>query len=117
MANNNYETIDEYIALCQEDIQPRLNELRGIILSAAPDLTEKISWKMPTFYCQGNVIHFAAHKKHIGLYPGVEIESFADRLKSYKTSKGAIQIPNDMKFDIQLIKDIVMFNIALNKNR
>lgn len=106
------QTIDEYIAICSDDIQPKLQELRQIIKNAAHELTEKMSWQMPTFYYKGNIIHFASHKNHIGIYPGAEaVEVFADRLKDYKTSKGAIQVPNDKDFDIELIQDIVKFNI------
>ena len=64
------QTIDDYIAACPEAIQPKLEELRKIILDAAPELSQKISWQMPTFHLKGNVIHFAAHKNHIGVYPG-----------------------------------------------
>ncbi|MFB0921578.1 MAG: DUF1801 domain-containing protein [Oscillospiraceae bacterium] len=106
-------TIDDYISACSEEIQPKLKELRKIISNAEPEMTEKISWQMPTFFLKGNVIHFAAHKKHIGLYPGPKaIEVFSHRLESYKTTKGAIQIPNDMPLDRDLIRDIVRFNIA-----
>ena len=105
-------TINDYIAACPEEIRPKLRELREIISKAEPEMTEKISWQMPTFFLNGNVIHFAAHKKHIGLYPGPKaIEVFSHRLESYKTTKGAIQIPNDMSLDRDLIRDIVRFNI------
>jgi uncharacterized protein YdhG (YjbR/CyaY superfamily) len=107
-------TIDEYIKVSPIEIQPKLNELRTIIKNTCPDLTEKMSWQMPTFYYKGNIIHFAANKKHIGLYPGVEaIEKFKNRLVEYKTSKGAIQIPNDKELDVSLIQDIVKYNINL----
>lgn len=107
-------TIDEYIKACTIEIQPKLNELREIIKNTYPELTEKMSWQMPTFYYKGNIIHFAANKKHIGLYPGVEaIEEFKERLVDYKTSKGAIQIPNDKELDVNLIQDIVKFNINM----
>ena len=104
--------IDDYISACPEAIQPKLKELRKIISRAEPEMTEKLSWQMPTFFLGGNVIHFAAHKKHIGLYPGPKaIEVFSYRLERYKTSKGAIQIPNDMPLDSNLIRDIVRFNV------
>jgi uncharacterized protein YdhG (YjbR/CyaY superfamily) len=49
---------------------------------------------MPTYWRGRNLIHFAAHKNHLGIYPGAEaIEHFAPRLTKYKTSKGAIQFP------------------------
>jgi uncharacterized protein YdhG (YjbR/CyaY superfamily) len=64
------------------------------IRAAALEATEKISWQMPTFWQGENLIHFAAFKKHIGLYPGGEATSeFSGRLTGYKTSKGAIQLP------------------------
>lgn len=105
-------TIEEYIASCDEGIQTKLTTLYQLIKSLAPELKEKISWGMPTFYKNHNIIHFAANKNHIGLYPGSEaIEFFADRLEAYQTSKGAIKIPNNMDFDKELIRDIIIFNL------
>ncbi len=106
------QNVDDYILSCPEEIRPKLIELREIISRAEPEMTERISWQMPTFYLKSNVIHFAAHKKHIGLYPGPKaIQVFSHRLEGYKTSKGAIQIPNDTPLDRNLIRDIVRFNI------
>lgn len=108
-------SIDEYIAHCREEIQPKLQTLRKIIMEAEPQLTERLSWQMPTFYLKGNVIHFASNKKHIGLYCGAKaVNKFKDRLIVYKTSNGTIQIPNEMELDEELIKDIVRFNVELN---
>lgn len=116
--NEGTQLINEYINSCSDDIQSKLKELREAILNAEPKLTEKISWQMPTFHLNGNVIHFAANKKHIGIYPGEQaIEKFEDRLKPYKTSKGAIQIPYDKELDVNLIQDIVKFNVLVNNNR
>lgn len=115
MEENKIGTIEEYINSFDEEIRPRLNELRQLILDIAPELKEKISWGMPTFYMKKNIIHFAAHKKHIGLYPGPDaIVAFADRLAEYQTSKGAIRIPNDKEFDKELIKDMILFNLQMN---
>lgn len=115
MEDNKIGTIEEYINSFDEEIRPRLNELRQLILDIAPELKEKISWGMPTFYMKKNIIHFAAHKKHIGLYPGPDaIVAFADRLADYQTSKGAIRIPNDKEFDKELIKDMILFNLQMN---
>lgn len=116
--NEGSQFINEYINSCSDDIQSKLFKLREVILEAEPALTEKISWQMPTFYLDGNVIHFAANKKHIGVYPGEQaIDKFAERLKPYKTSKGAIQIPYEEELDASLIQDIVKFNVMVNKKR
>ncbi len=107
--------IDEYIVNFPADIQKIMTELRETIRKAAPEATEKTSWGMPTFYLKGNLIHFAAHKKHIGLYPGAEaIQIFAKDLETYKTSKGAIQFPFDKPLPLKLITNIVKFNIERN---
>ena len=105
-------SIDEYIAIQPEDVRPLLQRIREVIHAAAPEATEKISWQMPTFWQTENLIHFAAHKKHIGLYPGGEATSeFAERLTGYKTSKGAIQFPLGKPIDYELITDIVRWRV------
>lgn len=116
--NIKVETIDQYLELCSKEIQPKLRMLRKIIMDTSEELTEKISWQMPTFYFKGNVIHFAAHKKHIGLYCGAKaVNEFSERLEKYKTHNGTIQLPNDSDLDANLIQDIVKFGIEMNKNK
>lgn len=106
------QTVDDYIAACDVTAQPKLRQLRKIIREAEPTLTERISWRMPTYRLNRDVIHFAANRRHVGVYPGSEaIEHFADRLGDYRTSKGAIQIPYDRELDAELIADLVQFSI------
>jgi len=86
--------IDAYIANQPADLRELLLSVRAAIKQALPDATEKISWQMPTYWRGHNLIHFAAQKKHLGLYPGADaVTHFAPRLGAYKTSKGAIQFP------------------------
>ena len=109
------ETIDEYIQQFSEDIRVVLLKLRQVIKEAVPEATEKISWDMPTFVLHGNLIHFACFKHHIGLYPGADaIVSFKERISEYKNSKGTIQFPLYKPLPIDLIRDIVMFNVKAN---
>ena len=69
--------IDEYIAGFSEDVQLILEKIRGIIRDAAPDAEEAIKYQIPTFVLGGNLVHFAAFKKHIGFYPAPSgIEQF-----------------------------------------
>lgn len=109
------ETIDEYIQQFPEDIQVVLLKLRQVIKKVAPEATEKISWDMPTFVLHGNLIHFACFKHHIGLYPGADaIVSFKERISEYKNSKGAVQFPLSKPLPVDLIRDIVLFNVKAN---
>jgi|GEM_PF-119048 len=101
------ETIDDYIAAQPEAVQPILNEVRSVIRDALPDAQEKISWSMPTYWQKYNVIHFAAFKNHLGIYPGDKgVEHFSDRIKEYKSSKGAIQFPYNKPVPLPLIAEI-----------
>ena len=102
-------TIDEYILSQDEDKQEDLRYIRQILRSALPEAEERISWSMPTYWKGHNIVHFAASKKHIGLYPGpAAVEEFAEALKGYKTDKGTIRIPYG-KVDEELIKRIALW--------
>jgi uncharacterized protein YdhG (YjbR/CyaY superfamily) len=117
LENNKYTpgSIDEYIASFPKEIQEKLNELRYAIKSVAPEASEKISWQMPTFVLNGNLVHFAAFKKHIGFYPGSNaIITFEKDLSEYNYSKGAIQFPIDKILPIGLVKRIVKFRVKEN---
>jgi uncharacterized protein YdhG (YjbR/CyaY superfamily) len=99
--------IDEYIAGQLEEVQPLLRQLRYALREALPEAEERISWHMPTFWHNHNIIHFAAFKNHIGIYPGdVAMAHFADRLIGYKTSKGAAQFPYEKPLPLELITEI-----------
>ena len=106
-------TIDEYIAGQPAEVQPILQEIRAVIRESAPDATEKISWRMPTFWQGENLIHFAAFKKHISIFPGgVATGVFSDRLTGYKTTKGTIQLPLGEPIPYDLIIDITKWLVA-----
>lgn len=110
-----FSNIDDYIATFPEDIQGLLQQMRQTIQSAAPSATEKISYQMPTFAQQGNLVHFAAWKKHIGFYPvSSGIEAFADELSAYDFSKGPVRFPLDQPLPLDLVRRIVEFRVAEN---
>ncbi len=101
------ETVDQYIDGQEETARQYLNEVRQIIRRAIPEAEETISWSMPTFRKGRNIIHFAAAKKHLGLYPGEEATAaFADRLSDYEVSKGTIRLPYTKPLPKELIAEI-----------
>ena len=109
-------TIQEYINSQEVNVQERLNAIYETIRSAIPDAEERISWGMPTFWKGRNIIHFAPAKKHIGLYPGPEaVEAFREQLKDYKTSKGAIQLPNNKELPLSLVAEIARWSYEKNR--
>ena len=104
--------IDNYIAAQSAEIQPLLQSVCAAIRAVLSNATEKISWQMPTFWRGRNLIHFAAQKNHLGIYPGAEaMEYFTPRLSGYKTSRGAIQFPYKTfgKEQYELIAEIAVW--------
>ena len=111
-------TIDEYIAQYPADMQKILTKIRKTIRKAAPKASEKISWGMPTFHQEKNLVHFAVAKNHIGFYPTTEgVTAFTDELDGYKTSKGAIQFPLSKPVPYDLITRITAFRVEQAKEK
>lgn len=109
---NTPQTIDAYIAAAPEAVQPLLHEMRALIRAAAPEARERIAWGMPTYTGRHNLVHFAAHKAHMGFYPGAEaMERFQPSLAEYQTSKGAVQFPYSRPLPKDLITTIVKFRV------
>jgi uncharacterized protein YdhG (YjbR/CyaY superfamily) len=111
-------TIDEYIAQYPQDVQHILNKIRAVVKESAPQAVERISYGMPAFYFNGNLVYFGVHTHHIGFYPtGSGIEAFKAELSAYKSSKGAVQFPLDQPMPYELISKIVRFRAAENQKK
>ena len=107
--------IDEYIAGFPNDIQKILKKIRATIRKAAPQAKETIKYQMPTFTLEGNLVHFAAFKNHIGFYPTPSgIEEFQQELSGYDGAKGTIRFPLDKPIPYELISKIVAFRVKRN---
>jgi uncharacterized protein YdhG (YjbR/CyaY superfamily) len=118
MQKINYSNIDEYIKTFPLKIQKILQEIRKTIKEAAPDAEEVISYQIPTFKLNGNLVHFAAFKDHIGFYPsprGKEI--FKKELSAYKGGKGTVQFPFNKPVPLELIRKIVEYRVRENLER
>ena len=103
------QTVEEYILAQDEGIRTNLQSVREVLRGRLPEATEKISWSMPTYWKDYNMIHFAAQKKHIGLYPGPEaVAHFSEKLEKagLKYNKGSIQIPYADVLPLDLIAEI-----------
>lgn len=110
--------VNDYIARYPPDIQKLLNQVRATIRRAAPKAEETIKYAMPTYVLNGNLVYFAAFKKHIGFYPvpkGDEV--FQKELSGYKQGKGSIQFPIDQPMPLLLIRKMVKLRIMENAER
>ena len=115
MKKQSIESVDSYVQSSPPEIQKKLRQLRSMIRAAAPAAVEKISYRMPTFFLNGNLVYFAAFKNHIGFYPGSKaIEKFSKELASYEGSKGTVRFPFDSPIPAALIKKIVRYRVKEN---
>jgi uncharacterized protein YdhG (YjbR/CyaY superfamily) len=110
--------IDEYIATFPDDVQKVLRKIRLTIRKAAPDAEERISYQIPTFTLHGNLIYFAAFKRHVSVYPAPRgNEAFRDELSAYEGGKGTVRFPLDKPVPYDLITRIVKFRVKDNTER
>lgn len=117
-ARRQFKNIDDYIATFPENVQHKLNELRSAIKESAPEAEEAISYGMPTFKLNGNLVHFAAYKRHIGFYPTHSgILAFEEKLSVYKHSKGAVQFPIDGPIPLDMVREMVRFRVKENQTK
>ncbi|HCR48864.1 MAG TPA: DUF1801 domain-containing protein [Rhodothermales bacterium] len=105
--------IDEYIAQSPEATQSVLQEIRMFIRGLVPDATEAISYGIPTWVLNGNLVHIAAYERHIGFYPAPSgLQAFEADLAGYKKGKGSVQFPLDRPIPWALIERIVQWRKA-----
>ena len=116
MPRTKFNDIDGYIASFPEETRKILEKVRVTIRKAAPDAEERINYGIPTFTLNGNLVHFAAFRNHIGFYPTPSgIKAFSKELSVYESAKGSVKFPIDMPIPYDLISKIVKFRVKENK--
>lgn len=107
--------IDEYIAAFSPEVQEILHRIRRTIQSAAPEAQETISYQMPTFTLHSVLVHFAAFKNHIGLYPPVSGDAGIEKaIEPYAGEKGNLRFPFSQPIPYSLIERIVKLRVKQN---
>lgn len=110
-------TIDDYIATFPPDVQEILRKIRATIAKAIPQAQEKISYRIPAFALDGDVIYFAAFKKHIGVYPPVRDAKLRKEVARYAGPKGNLQFPLAERMPYALIGRIAKARAKENAAR
>ena len=118
MAKKNYKDVDEYVADYPKDVQKILNKIRATIKKAAPKAEEAISYQIPSFKLNGNLIHFAAYRDHIGVYPAPRrVEKFKKDLARYGSGKATLKFSLDEPIPYDLITRLVAFRVEENAEK
>jgi uncharacterized protein YdhG (YjbR/CyaY superfamily) len=107
--------VDEYIAAFSPDVQKILERIRLTVHNAAPDAQETISYRIPTFTQQGVLVHFAAFRNHISLYPPVSGDARIEKaIAPYAGEKGNLRFPLNQPIPYDLIERIVKLRVKQN---
>jgi uncharacterized protein YdhG (YjbR/CyaY superfamily) len=87
--------LDDYLATLPDHARAVMEELRRTIHTVVPGVGETIRYKMPTFTLDGlPLVHVAAWKKHVGLYPLPELDGpLSDEVAPYRGAKDAMKLP------------------------
>ena len=118
MNKKNPKSIDEYADLFPAKVRQLIRKMRLTIRKAAPKAEEAISYGIPTFKLNGNLVHFAAYARHIGFYPGTAaIKAFKKEISGYKQAKGTVQFPLDEPLPLALVSRIVKFRVKANLSK
>jgi uncharacterized protein YdhG (YjbR/CyaY superfamily) len=118
MMSKSYNSVDEYIRTFPKEVQDILENIRHAIRMAAPEAEEVISYQIPAFKLNGNLVYFAGWKNHVAFYPSSSaIKMFSEELSSYETTKGTIKFPLDKPIPFGLIAEITKFRVKENLAR
>jgi len=110
-----FKTIDEYVQTFPEEVQIILEKMRQTIRKAAPEAEEAISYQIPTFKLNGNLVHFAAFKNHVSFFPTARgVEAFKKELSQFVESKGTVRFPLDKPIPYDLVRKVTLFRRKQN---
>jgi uncharacterized protein YdhG (YjbR/CyaY superfamily) len=107
--------MEDYISTFPKEVQDILEKLRNTIRTSAPEAEETINYQIPTFKLNGNLVHFAAYKNHIGFYPTPSgIEAFKKELSPYEVAKGSVKFPINKPLPFDLVRRIIEYRVKEN---
>jgi uncharacterized protein YdhG (YjbR/CyaY superfamily) len=103
--------VDDYIAGFPADVQDRLKQVRATLLEAVPGTAEKVRYGIPAVMLDDRyAIHYAAWKKHLGLYPVATAEPALEaEIAPYRSGKDSLKFMYADPLPSELIGRIAEF--------
>ena len=107
------ETVLEYIDAQPPETHSHLTEMMTALQNSVPDVNECILWSMPYYEKAGRSVSFAAGKKQISFYVGVEaIAEFAAELNGFAAKSNAVYFPYNKALPTELIANIAKWCLS-----
>jgi uncharacterized protein YdhG (YjbR/CyaY superfamily) len=102
-------TVEEYLATFPSDVQNALQLLRDVVFDTIPDATEIIRYAMPAVMLDGRyVVHYAAWKHHIGLYPIPSMPAELEpEVAPYRSTKDTMRLPHATPIPQTLLRRVL----------
>jgi uncharacterized protein YdhG (YjbR/CyaY superfamily) len=107
-------TVSEYIAAAPPKARTLLRQIRGAIKKAAPGITQRISYRIPTFDLDGKyLLYMAAFKDHVSIYPvtGSMMARYGKRLKPYRSGAGTLRFGLGERLPLGLITGLARLRV------
>ena len=112
--------IDDYLAKVEAPKRATLQKLRQTIRDILPDAEEVISYGMPGFRLNGQmIVGFAAFKNHLAYLPhsGSVFSALRDDLAGYTYTDGSLHFPIDKPLPKALVKKLIAVRLRQIKAR
>lgn len=120
MSRTTAKSVDEYIAGFPPETRELLDEMRGIIRSTVPEVTERISYGIPTFDLDGRyLVYIAGFANHVSLYPFTSAlpPSLAEDAEPYRSGKGTVRFPLGEPLPKRLIRRLVQSRVEERRSK
>lgn len=109
--------VDAYIRQFDGVVRERLEQLRVLVRTEAPDAVEAMSYGLVGYKLNGKpLVYYGGFKNHVGFYATPNgHEAFVEEFSKYKQGKGSVQFPNDRPLPLDLIKRVTQYRIKQMK--
>ncbi|HWP37466.1 MAG TPA: DUF1801 domain-containing protein [Gemmatimonadales bacterium] len=107
-------TVADYIAQASPVARRALKQLRTAIKAAAPGITERISYRIPTFELDGRyLLYIAAFREHVSVYPVTRgmVARYGKAMARYRAGKGTLRFPLDAPIPTGLVAKLAKVRV------
>lgn len=107
-------TVTAYIAAAPPATRRALKQMRAAIKAAAPGMTERISYRIPTFDLDGKyVLYIAAFRQHVSIYPvtAAMVAKYGDAIAPYRSGKGTLRFSLESPIPLPLIRQLARVRV------
>ena len=107
-------TVSAYIASAPPKARTSLRQIRGAIKKAAPGITERISYRIPTFDLDGRyLLYMAGFNDHVSIYPATAsmMARYGKQLKPYRSGAGTLRFVLGEDLPLALITKLAKLRV------